>query len=312
MTSAAILAHYDPDGLAAPYVLRLLDQIGDTFDDVVVPTTARLTDEARAALSRRATVIERENVGQDFGGWREVLRDHLRIDRLDRLLLTNDTYIGFLRPLDSIVQEMSQRPLEYWGITENLQVARHIQSFFVVANEPLLRSKAWSRFWEAFAAQARREDVIVQHEVGMSQAFYAAGFDAAPYFNPTPAEVALAGERELWRRSRMAELDPELPTRSSYQTNYTYSLADAALTDGRLPLVKIEVLRYDPCFLGDGVLLELCEERWPEEFAGVRDYLQRTAPAYPPRAGENPGGAVLPEGVRDRLRYRRDLSELIG
>ena len=307
MTSSAILAHYDPDGLAAPYVLRLLDQLGDCFDQILIPTTARLTDDARAALAHRGSVIERENVGQDFGGWQEALRDHVRIDRLDHLLLTNDTYVGFLRPLASIIEAMSRRQVEYWGITENLQVARHIQSFFVMANEPLLRSKVWSRFWGEFAVQERRDDVIVQHEVGMSQAFYAAGFDAAPYFQPTSEEVALAGEREMWRRSRMAELDPDLPTRATYQTNYTYSLADAALTDGRLPLVKIEVLRYDPGFLGDGVLLELCEERFPDEFAGVRDYLARTAPAYLPRAGENPGGAVLPDAVGDRLRYRRDL-----
>lgn len=307
MTSAAILAHYDPDGQAAPYVLWLLDQLDHCFDEVVVASTAKLTDEARAQLSRRSTLIERDNIGQDFGGWQEVLRDHLRVDRLSRLLLTNDTYVGMLRPLGSIIDEMDRRPLEYWGITENLQIARHIQSFFVMANEPLLRSRIWATFWGDFRVHAQRKDVIIQHEVGMSRAFHEAGFDGAPYFEPTPTDLALAAERETWRRGRLAEFNPDEEQPTAYQTNYTYALADAALEDGRLPLVKIEVLRYDPCFLGDGVLLDLCEKRFPEAFAGVREYLDRTAPAYPPRTGENPGGAHLPEDLAPRLGYRERL-----
>ena len=307
MSSAAILAHYDPDGHVAPYVLRLLDQLGDCFDDVVVATTARLTGEARAALGQRSTVVERDNVGQDFGGWQEVLRDRVRVDSIDRLLLTNDTYVGLLRPLPDLIAEMDRRPVEFWGITENQQIARHIQSFFLMATDPVLRSRAWARFWGGFTAQAARQDVILNHEVGISQALLTAGFDGAAYFEPTADDVALAGERETWRRSRMRELTPDLDVPAAYQTNYTYALADAALRDGRLPLVKIEVLRYDPCFLGDSVLLGWCEERYPEAFEGVRAYLGRTAAAYPPRPGENPGGATLPEDARTRLGYRLDL-----
>ena len=307
MTSAAILAHFDPDGQAAPYVLRLLDQLAGCFDEVVVASTARLTDEARAQLAQRSTLIERDNLGQDFGGWQEVLRDHVRVDRLERLLLTNDTYVGMLRPLGSMIDEMNQRPLEYWGVTENLQIAPHIQSFFVMANEPLLRSRIWAKFWSEFTVHARRKDVIIQQEVGMSRAFHEAGFDGAPYFQPTADDLALAAERETWRRGRLAELNPDEEAPTAYQTNYTYALADAALQDGRLPLVKIEVLRYDPCFLGDGVLLKLCEERLGDAFDGVRDYLARTAPAYPPRPGENPGGAHLPDELESRLGYRNRL-----
>ena len=307
MRSAAILAHYDPDGYAAPYVLRVLDQLGECFDDVVVASTARLTEDARETLRQRSTLVERENLGQDFGGWQEVLRDHVRVEDLGRLLLTNDTYVGFLRPLGSIIEEMSQRPLEYWGITENQQIARHIQSFFVMVNEPLLQSRVWDRFWGDFTAGSVRQDVILQHEVGMSRAFHEAGFDGAAYFDPTAEDVALAGERETWRRSRMAELHPEVQQPAVYQTNYTYALADAALDGGRLPLVKIEVLRHDPCFLGDAVLLGLCEERYPDAFAGVRDHLVRTASAYLPRAGENPGGATLPAELKARLGYRTRL-----
>lgn len=307
MTSTAILAHYDPDGEAAPYVLRLLDQLGDSFDEVVVATTARLGEDARKDLQRRSTLVERANVGQDFGSWQEVLRDHVRLDRVDRVLLTNDTFVGMLRPLPDLIHQMQQRPIEFWGITENHQIARHIQSFFVMVTEPVLRSRVWAQFWGGFTAQDARQDVILNHEVGLSQALLRAGFDAAAYFEPTPAEVALAGEREIWRRERMREVTPGLERSAAYQTNYTYALADAALPEGRLPLVKIEVLRYDPCFLGDGALLDLCEERYPDEFDGVRGYLERTASAYPPRPGENPGGAILPEDVRTRLEYRADL-----
>ena len=307
MTSTAILAHYDPDGQAAGYVLRLLDQLGSCFDDVVVATTAALTEEARSALGARSRLIERENLGQDFGGWREVLRDHVDVSRTDRLLLTNDTFVGMLRPLDTLIADMSARPVEFWGITENQQIARHVQSFFVMVSEPVLRSRVWDGFWGGFAAQADRSKVIRNHEVGLSQNLLAAGFDAAAYYQPTAAEAALAERREAWRRSRMQQLDPTGERAATTHPNHTYALADAALRDGRLPLVKIEALRYDPCFLGEGVLLDLCERHRPDAFEGVRDYLERTATAYPPRPGENPGGAPAPTGDVADLAYRADL-----
>jgi hypothetical protein len=57
--------------------------------------------------------------------------------------------------------------------------------------------------------------------------------------------------------------------------NPTYVLWDAVF-DGRLPFVKLEVLRDDPYEIGKEKALARLEEAYPEQLAGVREYLDRT------------------------------------
>jgi hypothetical protein len=68
--------------------------------------------------------------------------------------------------------------------------------------------------------------------------------------------------------------------------NPTYALADAAVRGDRLPLVKLELIRFDPYGLGTAHLLENCRRAHPAEFEGVAEYLGRTAGFYPPRPAE--------------------------
>ena len=53
---------------------------------------------------------------------------------------------------------------------------------------------------------------------------------------------------------------------------------DKALGDG-LPFVKVEVLRDDPGGFGAETMLTRFEERFPVEFEGVREYIERTREA---------------------------------
>ena len=78
------------------------------------------------------------------------------------------------------------------------------------------------------------------------------------------------------------------------------ALADRALDDARLPVVKLDTLRFDPYMLGSASLLDRCEQRYPAAFAGVREHLARTARAYAPRPGE-PGSPTGRAAVPVRL-----------
>jgi rhamnosyltransferase len=83
------------------------------------------------------------------------------------------------------------------------------------------------------------------------------------------------------------------------------AMADRALGGARLPLVKIDTLRYDPYRLGSDRLLAACERQYPEQFAGVRQYLERTAVLYPPRPGESAGPTSPPPPLRRLIGYAR-------
>ncbi|MFT4236050.1 MAG: rhamnan synthesis F family protein [Microbacterium sp.] len=302
MKRLAIVAHYDPRGEAADHLLRQLDQLGTVSDQIVVASPSALTSQASAEISRRAILLRRENFGHDFGSWREALEQLDWAQGYDELLLTNDSYAGFFRPLAQIIDEMTSRPVEVWGMTKSWRHGEHVQSYFLFFTRPALASRAFRRFWADTKPATDRFTAIAHGEVGVSRAMAQSGFALGSYFEPTPAERRRANRRGLhWLRQRQRAFPARFDTlddpyfdatrandpAAADGLNWSSAFADAALPDGRLPLIKFDTLRYDPYWLGSGVLLDRLEQRWPEQLAGVRDFLAATAPFYPARAWEN-------------------------
>lgn len=319
MKRLAIVAHYDPRGEAAPHFLRLLEQIGRSFDDVRVATTSTLTPTAIEAISTRALLVRRPNVGHDFGSWRDVLEHTDFAQKYDELLLTNDSYVGFLRPLDEIIATMSARPVEMWGITRSRRHSDHVQSYFLHFSPAALHSQAFYRFWSELRPAPTRMAAILNQEIGISQTLLGAGFRIGSYFTPTDADRRLANRRGIqWLRRRQRAFparfdsfeDPFFRARNwrdlsmADNLNASAAYADAALQSGRLPVVKFDTLRYDPYWLGADALLTGGERRFPEQFAGVRTFLQETAPFYGARRYENSEPARLTPPERALVGYR--------
>lgn len=314
----AIVAHFDIDGHAAPHVLRQLDVLSRSFDSIVVTTTSALTPDARSALSARADLIERPNFGQDFASWRDGLSAVKQGKGFDTVLLTNDSYICTVDSWEPALAAMADRPVEAWGLTKTWRHAEHIQSYFLCFTRPVLASQGFARFWADFRPAPNRTAAITTQEVGISRALRSSGFRLGSYFEPSRQERLLANRRGVhWlirrRRTYPARFhgfgdhfhmrrfrDPL----EANNLNWASVFADFVFDRDRFPAVKIDTLRYDPLWLGSEELLTRSEERFPEAFAGVRDYIQRTTTAYPPRPFESPGPAHLNAIERRVVGYR--------
>jgi len=315
----AVLAHFDALGELARHVRRQLDMLARSFDHVVVATTSRLTEQAREEISSRAELIERSNIGQDFGSWHQVLEQRGLARDFDELLLTNDSYVSVVDDLEPIIQTMAKRPVEVWGLTKTWRHGEHIQSYFLYFTTPALRSQAFDRFWSDFRPAPDRTAAIMTQEVGLSAAMRSAGFRLGSYFEPTLPERRLANRRGvhwLWRRRRAfperfhgfgdhfrirRAFDPY----ESNNLNWATDFADFVFDRARYPIVKFDTLRYDPHWLGAGRLLRDCELIFPEAFEGVREYMARTAAAYPGRPFENKQPVTLNPLQRRLVGYRR-------
>lgn len=318
MKRLAVVAHFDARGQAAPHVVRQLDTLARSFDEVVVATTSALTDDARDTLRSRSTLIERPNLGQDFASWRDGL-DHVQaFKKYDEILLTNDSYVGVLNDLEPVITEMQSRPVEAWGLTKTWRYAEHIQSYFLYFSSPVVRSQAFRNFWIDFRPARSRMEAIMRQEVGVGRTLMDAGFRLGSYFEPTRSERKLANVRGVhWLIKRRRAFpfhfhgfedffplrrwrDPE----AANSLNWATSFADFVFDDARYPVVKFDTLRYDPHWLGSDRLLELCEQHYPDAFGGVRDYIADTAFAYPGRPLENNGAAKLNTVQRRAYGYR--------
>ncbi|QIG42339.1 hypothetical protein G5V58_05760 [Nocardioides anomalus] len=291
MARLAVLAHFDPRGAVGPHVRRQAEALATAVDDLVVVSTAELTDAARTFLSSVGRLVERENTGYDFASYRAGLGT-LDLERYDEVTITNDSYVGPLVAARSVYARLAGREADFWGLTETDRVKHHVQSFFVTFRRSAIESEAFRRFWGELAVLDDRSQVIRQHEVGLSRRLYKAGLRSAAYYTETEVDRRTARRRVRWwalRRTGLPKTRADvalLRKRGAVPWNPSTALADRALDGGRLPYVKIDVLRHDPYGLGAGRLLDLCEQELPEAFEGVRGFLADTARFYPTRPAE--------------------------
>ena len=284
------MACYDPEGLVAPHLRRHIEAWQSECRRLIVVTTSQLTGEARTWLRANAELVERENYGYDFYSYRAGLLAAGDLSEFEEVVICNDTFVGPLRPYAEIFADMAAIPVDFWGMTQSRRIQPHVQSFFVVFRHWVVTSRAFEAFWQEMEPVSDRRQVIHRYEVGLSQRLLAAGFTMGSYFSETPRERRLARARVAWwvlhrQGGRGAGLR-RLIEQSCEAWNPMYALADAAEKGDRLPLVKLELIRFDPYGLGTARLLESCRRVHPAEFEGVAEYLGRTAGSYPPRPAE--------------------------
>jgi lipopolysaccharide biosynthesis protein len=300
-----VMAHFDHDGRLGPHTRRQVAALAAAVDDLLVVTTADLTSGAREFLGSHARVIERPNVGYDFLSYKVGL-ESADLSAYDEVTVCNDSYVGPLTDYALIFDHMSSSKVDFWGLTETDRVSHHVQSFFITFRPTVVASEEFGRFWSEMVPLSHRYKVIRRYEVGLSRRLYGAGFTSAPYFVETDEDRKMARRRVRWWALRRTGV-PTTPSdvallrkRSRVAWNPSLALADRALDAGRLPYVKIDTLRYDSYDLGADRLLTLCEQRFPDAFSGVREFLQTTSHHYPPRPNERL--ASLPRVLRPARR----------
>lgn len=295
----AVMAHYDPDGQLAPHAARTAAALATVADRVLLVSTAGLTGAARELVPAGVELLERENSGYDFGSWKAGLTAAGVLDEWDadtEVVVCNDSCVGPLVPYEQLFDAMAGRDCDFWGITRTLRRGLHVQSFFVVFRPWVTGSQAFRRFWTEMEPLSDRRQVIARHEVGLSAALHAAGFASDSYFREDATDRALARRRHLWWAAQAAAMRPRGSRAAALRRmprepwNPMAALADRALHGARLPVVKLDTLRYDPYRLGSAVLLERCERAYPAAFAGVGEHLARTGGSYVRRPME-PGSA---------------------
>ena len=304
------MAHYDVQGALRPHVRGQVDALAASVDKLIVCTTARLRPDASAWLSERAQVVERANYGYDFFSYKTGLEAAGDLSSYDEVVVCNDSYVFARDSYDPIFEDMASRPYDFWGLTSTLRVAPHIQSFFIAFRPWVVGSRVFREFWDEMEPISTRRLVIRRYEVGMSKRLYDAGFCSGAYFVENPEDQRVARERVRWWAAHRSPLPRNraevrlLRERAAEPWNPARGLADRVLDDARLPYVKIDTLRYDPYNLDANRLLALCEKRFPERFAGVREFLRETSEWYPLRDNErlHPTPLAL-EPLFPRVRY---------
>jgi rhamnosyltransferase len=229
MRRLVIFAHYDPRSRVKRHVehhLRALREIADTIWFVSSATLPPEELEKASALADRAWT--RDNVGFDFGMWREAL-ESVDVEQWDELVLTNSSVFGPVFPLSEAFTTMDPAKCDVWAMTDNVEHGWHLQSYFLVARASWLHSESFRRFWNGVEQLEDKISVIQNYEIGLSRFLAREGFEAEAL-----VRIDTLPPRPLrhWL-SRPGLFNPTL-------------VQPLSLLERRMPYVKVELIRDNP------------------------------------------------------------------
>lgn len=280
MNRAVILAHYDPDGIVDPYVIRALQCYREIADRLVLVSAS--TSSLPAAL---ADVVDdflpRVNVGYDFCSWREGIALLGDPRQFDEIVCANDSVYGPLFDLKNVMSDPRVVGADFWGMVMSAQRGDHVQSWFFAMRRPVIESPAFRDFWESVEPQPSKEQVIDHYEVGLTEAFAAAGFRAAAIYdgrrdrpptfrerchNVSPLRFGLFGRH----RRRVARMGPPFNPSELFWER---------ACDAGVPYLKAAIFRANPYRADVRRVLARAVNRWPEWAALIRGHLERVGMA---------------------------------
>ncbi|HEX8077188.1 MAG TPA: rhamnan synthesis F family protein, partial [Chthoniobacterales bacterium] len=196
---------------------------------IIFVTTADLDEQAIASVRPLcANVICRENKGHDFGSWAAA---HAKYgDQVHGLLLlANDSVYGPIGDLGAVVTQLLSQDADFFGLVESVDMAPHLQSWFLLFKPCAHRSEAFRSIWRLPFADLSKRDIIERAEIGLSTALTQAGFRY---------RAAFPASRLGWLGRR-------------HRCNLTHSLWRHLVQFGEVPFIKVELLRDNPIGVPD-------------------------------------------------------------
>lgn len=247
---ALIYVHFDRDGIVDPHVEYALAQYRPYVDHLVFvsPSVSELTPKQKTLVD---CFVPRENIGYDFGSWRDGLLS-LDTDRYEEVLFANDSVYGPLWSPGPVLEFGRERDLDFWGMVISDQtvsggVARpHIQSWFFAAKKRLIQSDPFQNFWRGIEAVATKREIIQRFEIGLTESVHRGGFSMGAvydkkkrFFDRVKTAMRDASFSELSRTWRLL--------RRSVRSNRNPSEGDwDAVLAGGVPFLKVSLFRLNP------------------------------------------------------------------
>lgn len=273
--SLALYLHWSPDGRVSPMVLRQLALWREaSFDLVFVTNAPHKPPEADwAAVGAQCLLrIHRENVGRDFGGWRDAAAVALaEFGTPDELLLANDSMLGPFLPLAPLVAAWRAGGEGLFGMTESEGGGPHLQSYALLGRGAAAVGLLAAHL-SGFRDSRSKWRVVQQGEIGLSRRAQAAELRCAALFG----YARLTALVDDTTRTRLGPRFESAESFARYPLNPCHHLWRVLVARMGFPYLKTELIRRNPGHL-PGV------EEWPtlmapEDAALIREHLEMMGP----------------------------------
>ena len=269
----ALVLIYQPAGLPASLFATCRHLVAQGFAPFIVSNTALRDDDRIRLLETCHLIMERPNVGYDFGGYRdgilhlldEAARPDNRLVMPDNLLVMNDSIWFPLFDNCTLLAEIRAQPHDLFGPVYNARVKKphrsHLQSYMFNFSRAALDRPAFRTYWERLVTSANKQLVIRMCEMRMTQAFRDAGFSVGYKWTAADGVAALRAlpDADLRRAlDYMGRLDRKIArTLNRLRTGSAAGISQTAVLDALLdrhPTTPY-LLKLPPGLLIDAVRL---------------------------------------------------------
>ena len=231
----ALYAHYSKSGEVALYVLFYLRKLRELGFRICFISNSPIPEGKRQELEEICErVIERENTGFDFGMWQQALAT-IDLSDVDELLLTNSSVIGPLHPLATLWEHPALTRVDFWGLTDNDEFGRHLQSYFLVFRRTAFLHPSFREFWNSVQPTDDWELTIERYEAGLTQQLEQSGLKWTAVFPQEEMQTLFLKSHGILERLKFRVFRAKLPR------NATMLLPDVLLDSG-MPFLKTKLL----------------------------------------------------------------------
>lgn len=197
----AIFAHYQPTSSISDDDLETIRILATIMDNVQVMSNSPLSDldvKRIEAIADNISVRQRENIGLDFGAWRDSIltMGRANIQSYDEMILCNNSFFPPVFPLQEMLSTMEDKHLDFWGNTvfprledgsyiHKEYIPEHLQSYWMVFGTKPLHSDVFWFFWELMPDYEEYIDVVANCESQLTELLSNEGFTYEPFIRET-------------------------------------------------------------------------------------------------------------------------------
>lgn len=195
----SIFVHYDKKEIISDEDIRYIKACSEFTQYFVFVTNSNLKREELDKIRPFAQkIIIRENIGYDFGAWRDAFfeLDFEKLKNYDELIFINNSCYLVNNNFRYIFNKMEKRNCDFWGMTlspfledgsyiNQKCINEHIQSFFQVFKKEVFLNETFIDFLGNIKNEERLVDVIANYETQLTEQLNNAGFKYAVFVEET-------------------------------------------------------------------------------------------------------------------------------
>jgi hypothetical protein len=126
-------------------------------------------------------VIERDNIGHDFGAYKDGIIRYLdKLGFLETLLIANDSVIGPICDMREMHDKMQNEDCDFWGLNDfqesrdifkiNTESIPHVCSYFICFKKNIITTVIFKDFWKKLSYPTGRK-IAIRNEKKLGQYF---------------------------------------------------------------------------------------------------------------------------------------------